>query len=357
MTGVRVGPAELSAWTEVGDTLRLPAAPLVSVLMLAYNHEQYLAEAIESVVAQQCDFPFELVIGEDASTDSTREIACAYQRRFPDLVRVILSTKNAGINENSRRIFALSRGEFIATCEGDDYWCDLSKLARQVALLQGDSSIGVVHTDWVRARDRLGTWQVTWGASMHQFLPRHLLQGALFSTFHNPKILRTCTRMTRRSVLEACFASSLAAKRYRFFDTVLAAFTTSRWAVGYLPEVTAVYRESPHSVLRSGIRARLDFLRSSLEFDTCARNFFSGDDRYPTAYRWEVGVGLLMWALRARDLRTVSVAVADLRSHFTVPGLMLAGWKTLKMRFPSFGYVLARLGLWRSRNIQSLPPA
>lgn len=68
---------------EVSDERVLSKTPKVSILMITYNHADYLAEAIEGVVKQSCDFPFELIIGEDASSDATRQIALEYQKRFP----------------------------------------------------------------------------------------------------------------------------------------------------------------------------------------------------------------------------------------------------------------------------------
>lgn len=320
---------------EVSDAVRLVKKPLVTVLMITYNHAAYLAEAIDGVVSQQCDFPFELVIGEDASTDETRKIALDYQRRFPEIVRVIHSAANVGMNANSRRIYSMARGEFVAYCEGDDYWCSPYKLARQVALIRDHADVGIVHTDWVRSRHGTGGWKVGWNRSVHARVPRTLLEGDLFHTFHYPKILRTCTIMLRRSTLQEFANSELGGKSYKFGDAVLALYTTSRWKVAYLPEIASVYRESPNSVLRSGKQARLNFLESSLQFDTDARCVFADRADYPMAYRWEVAVGLLLWSISARNLAAVRFALSDIRAHFSVPGFIAAGWSTLIMRRPT----------------------
>jgi glycosyltransferase involved in cell wall biosynthesis len=136
--------ADASITTEISDRTRLPEAPLVSVTMLAYRHEQFIAQAIESVVGQQCDFPFELIIGEDCSPDRTREIVLDYQRRYPHLIRVLISDRNVGMQANAARCGAASRGKYGAACEGDDYWCDTTKLARQVALFEQQSDCVLV---------------------------------------------------------------------------------------------------------------------------------------------------------------------------------------------------------------------
>ena len=317
---------------EVADPARLPEAPLVSVLMVAYKHEAYLAEAIEGVLAQRTPFPIELLIGEDCSPDGTLQVALDYQQRHPELIRVVYAEANVGGDENLSRITERARGKYIAYCDGDDYWCDPDKLARQVEVAEADPRIAAVHTDWVRAkRDEVGDWHLA-ERSVHAGIARDTLEGDLFGVFYFPGILRACTLMYRREILEAFRASPLAAKRYRFGDTVMAAFITSQWRVGYVDSVTAVYRESPGSALRSGARSKLLFLRSALEFDTDARRFFEARGGYPESYRWEVAIGLLVRACLLRDKEAIGIALADLRAHYGVGGFMRAGWRATRLR-------------------------
>ncbi|WP_166209505.1 glycosyltransferase [Cognatiluteimonas telluris] len=120
---------------EISDPSCLRVAPVVSVLMLVYNHGEYLAQAIESVLAQQAVCPVELLIGEDCSADNSRDIAIDYQRRHPESIRVITAGRNVGAHWNYTRLLNAARGEFIAHLDGDDYWLP-GKLARQVALLR-----------------------------------------------------------------------------------------------------------------------------------------------------------------------------------------------------------------------------
>jgi glycosyltransferase involved in cell wall biosynthesis len=117
---------------EISDPAMLAVQPLISVHMLAYRHEPFIASAIQGVVDQQTDFPIELIIAEDCSPDGTLEIALDHQRRYPALIRVLTSSSNVGMHANGERCLAASRGEYIAICEGDDYWRDPTKLARQV---------------------------------------------------------------------------------------------------------------------------------------------------------------------------------------------------------------------------------
>lgn len=108
----------------------------VSVIMVAYNHEKYLGQAIEGVVCQRTDFDFELVIAEDCSPDNTRNIALAYQQKYPRLIKIITSDTNVGFGENFARAKEYCTSEFIAICDGDDYWADNHKLQKQIDFLR-----------------------------------------------------------------------------------------------------------------------------------------------------------------------------------------------------------------------------
>lgn len=103
--------------------------------MAAYNHEKFIAQAIESVLMQQTNFDYELVIGEDCSTDGTRGIVMAYRDKHPDRIRLLLHEKNVGMHQNSAQTFKACRGQYIAFLEGDDYWISPQKLQMQADFL------------------------------------------------------------------------------------------------------------------------------------------------------------------------------------------------------------------------------
>jgi glycosyltransferase involved in cell wall biosynthesis len=117
------------------NSLATTPVPKVSVVMITYNHEKFIAQAIESVLMQKTDFPIELIIGEDCSKDGTRAIVRRYAEARPDVIRAFLHEHNVGANENSRTVRAACRGKYIAWLEGDDYWTDQGKLQKQVALM------------------------------------------------------------------------------------------------------------------------------------------------------------------------------------------------------------------------------
>ncbi len=109
---------------------------MVSVCMIAYNHEEYIVQAVESALEQQTDFPYEIVIGEDCSTDRTRELLVGLQQRHPDRIRLLLPEKNLGMMPNFIQTLNACRGRYIALLEGDDYWTDARKLQQQVDFLE-----------------------------------------------------------------------------------------------------------------------------------------------------------------------------------------------------------------------------
>lgn len=108
----------------------------LSICCLTYNHERYIAQAIEGFVMQKTNFPFEIIIGEDCSTDRTRLILEEYKSRYPDQIRLITSAANVGANINAVRVFKAAGAEYIAVCDGDDYWTDPLKLQKQIDFLE-----------------------------------------------------------------------------------------------------------------------------------------------------------------------------------------------------------------------------
>lgn len=131
---------------EISDPAVLIKAPVVSVLMLAYNHGPYLVQAVEGVLAQQTDFKIELLIGEDFSTDNTREIAFRYQSQNSNLIRVITADGNVGVQRNWQRLVLAGRGEFLAHLDGDDYWLP-DKLAPQITFLRQHLGCAAIYTN------------------------------------------------------------------------------------------------------------------------------------------------------------------------------------------------------------------
>lgn len=109
--------------------------PKVSILCVTYNHARFIKTALESFVSQNTDFPFEIIVDDDCSTDGTQEIIQDYADRYPSLIFPTLRPSNTGPHINGREIYYKARGDYICLCQGDDFFCDTEKLSTQAAFL------------------------------------------------------------------------------------------------------------------------------------------------------------------------------------------------------------------------------
>lgn len=119
--------------------------PMVSIRTSTYNHGPYIRQCIEGVLMQKTNFSFEFIIGEDYSTDETRDIVFEYAKKYPDVIRVITADYNVGTKANGRRCIRACRGKYMAICEGDDYWIDPLKLQKQVDLMESNPQYGMCY--------------------------------------------------------------------------------------------------------------------------------------------------------------------------------------------------------------------
>ena len=143
--------------TEISTSSRLKGKPLVSVSMITYNHEKYIEEAINGVLMQVTDFEIELIISNDNSLDQTDAIIQHIIKEHPKgyWIKYIKHEKNLGAMQNLVDNFKQCTGEYIAICEGDDYWTDPSKIQKQVNFLQENNDYVITYTS-VEAFDENG---------------------------------------------------------------------------------------------------------------------------------------------------------------------------------------------------------
>jgi glycosyltransferase involved in cell wall biosynthesis len=133
MRSLRTQEDIMATWQSESDK------PVVSICCITYNHEPYIEDALEGFLIQQTNFPFEILIHDDASTDATAEIIREYERAYPKLIKPIYQTENQYSKVramNPTFNYPRAKGDFIALCEGDDFWTEKNKLQKQVAYLQ-----------------------------------------------------------------------------------------------------------------------------------------------------------------------------------------------------------------------------
>ncbi len=225
---------------ELSDWSKLPSEPLVSVLMITYNHKKYFREAIDSVLMQKVDFPYEICLGEDGSTDGTREICLEYAAKYPDRIRLFLRNRQNKAREhykvpfmhNGVETYKSCRGKYVALLEGDDYWISNRKLERQVKILESNPNLSVC-SHYTIAVPENQPWRVFSFPFryLHHFDLSYLLAECFF--------LATCSLVYRRIDIT---------KRKEFSkayagDTLMTALHLEQGSGIILPETMAVYRK------------------------------------------------------------------------------------------------------------------
>lgn len=251
----------------------------VSVLTTTYNHEQYIGQAIESVLAQQTDFTWEQVVAEDCSTDQTRAVVTAWQRRYPDQIKPILRERNIGGRQNFLDAFRACRGDYIAILEGDDYWTSPHKLQQQVDFLNAhpDHSI-CFHAVETRDEADPHTAKVVRAARA-----RYTLEDLL-----EQNMIPTCSVMFRNRLFDSFPDWYLKAPAG---DWPLHVLNAQHGDIGYIDQVMAVYRVHAGGVWSPKVSS--DRRRQIL---TILRLFY---DNLDPAYRPQIEQSLARWHFKA----------------------------------------------------------
>lgn len=216
----------------------------VSVLMLAYNQERYIDEAIRSVVLQQTSFPIELIVADDASTDHTLDRIHYWQRRYPERMVVLPPTENLGLAANFIRAYSHARGEYVAICEGDDFWTDKRKLQIQADFMD-------THPEFAMCFHRVVNFYEADGSKS-------------LSNGHQKRIvglsdIALCNPITNVSVFYRRKAAGSLPEwmnRVTSYDFVMHMMCATHGNVYYMKRPMAVYRKLATSIWTGGDKAR-----------------------------------------------------------------------------------------------------
>lgn len=213
----------------------------VSVLMPTYNHERYIGQAIESFLAQQCDFPIELLISNDRSTDNTLAIAKRYAEEYPDRIRLFAQATNLGLLRNYKFLLEQSSAKYIAILESDDYWIDPYKLQKQVEVMESNPEVGLVYTNW-QTVDRSG--HITQSSAVDP--AQH---GDMYEQEIICNIWAAVTVCFSAGKFRAyCSIDDYIAQDFKTFDYPTWLALTAKSKVAFLPDTTAAYRVLDSSI-------------------------------------------------------------------------------------------------------------
>ena len=299
--------------------------PLVSVCMTTYNHERYIAQAIESVLAQQTTFAVEVVVGEDCSADNTLKICREYEAQYPDRVRVVTSDSNIGMHANYRRTIEACRGEYIAMCDGDDWFSDPQKLQIEVDEIRKTGADMCYTRSERRGED---------GSSV--IYPESRLNSSFEDMLHL-NTAENCTTLARRDLILEYYAEvEPEQKGWLTDDLPMWLWFAAKHKIVAIDRVTAVHRVLTTSVSHSRQwQKQLDFCYS---LDSIMLWF---DERYNNSH-------LQKFLARRRQNRTLWL----LSYHGSVGKYLKLWWQTCKehpsliLNIAPYG-LLAKKLLWR----------
>jgi glycosyltransferase involved in cell wall biosynthesis len=216
------------------ELLSDPSSPIVSICCITYNHARFIRDAIDGFLMQKTDFPVEIIIRDDASTDGTAEIIRRYQEEHPQLIRTIMHTENQfSLGKRAfPEVFAMARGKYIALCEGDDYWTDPLKLQKQVNFMEAHPECSVccheveMYSD--EKQEILGYFPSRQGTQIFKS-----------DDFYRKSMIHTCAMLFKNLPIDDFFKKTNSVK---IGDWALQTFLVESGDIGFIDQCMSVYR-------------------------------------------------------------------------------------------------------------------
>lgn len=293
--------------------------PKVTVICYAYNHASCIRDALEGFVRQKTSFPVEVIVHDDASSDGTAAIIREYAGRYPDLLRPVFQTENQhakGVAIGPAFCFPLVRGDYVALCEGDDYWTDPSKLQRQVDAMEANPEVDIcAHCT-----------RKTKGGKPDGFVAARLRDGVIPAGDAVKGLpIATASLLCRSAV----YLQTSPMREVRFNDLALLLQGISRGGLLYLSRCMAVYRYQHPGSWSAAHRGM-----QRLEADQTERQILQAFDRW-SGGRYHRSVSWRLSKSESSSLLTRG-RVLDFLSPRRFPLLVSRLGRTLRRRFNSF---------------------
>lgn len=300
---------------------------IISVIVVTYNQEKTIARTLDSILMQQCHIPYEIIIGEDCSTDQTLSICETYVNKYPDKIHLIANKQNKGIIDNYFDCILASNGQYIADCAGDDFWIDPLKLEKEVTILEQQSDITLIHTDWNSYDETTGTTSpsptkpyttpVTQG---HQMLEAIVTQTRI-------PVIHLCTSLYRASVIRKALQEDPFLFRNKEFgcEDIQIAFVMALYGnIAYIPDITLNYSQGHESASFSpDYRKQFTFARrvGDLSYYIATKHGLKSEktEQYFNTRAFELG----MYAFRAYDRLLCQIAEEYKKKWIRRPSMSL----------------------------------
>ena len=285
--------------------------PLVSVIVVTYQQALYINQCLDSILAQESNFDFEILVGEDASTDGTREICLDYAKKYPNRIRLFLHSRENVIYINGtptgryNMLYNLNaaKGKYVAFCEGDDYWTDPMKLQKQVDFLEANPDYGLIHSDYDEYFQKDGKLLSSRHRRTNRSNSKNVKDIYIAQLNHDSYHVRTATVCANRQLILKAINNNfdLMTQISALGDYPLFLELSRLTKFKYLDESMAVHRILPESASKTkNYKKKKAFLKSSYTI----QKYFS--NKYPCPPEIENQIhekaGLIFLELAARNM-------------------------------------------------------
>jgi len=271
---------------------------IATITVPTFNQENYIAETLDSLVSQETDFKYEILVGDDCSIDKTADIIKKYEVQYPDKIKVFENKVNQGILKNYNRLMNAAKGKYIAGCGGDDIWHDPLKLKKQVDFLERNQEYAMVHTDYDRLFES--------GIIIHNFHKENttIPQDEMYyhALMKNNFILASSTCTRAESYRKYIDIEDFIKHGFAMEDLPMWLEFSKHSKIGYLPESTVTYREHGESISNNqNYRKAIKYLESSYKARTFYMKKYSCSDDVKKEFRIEYHTKMLSFAFKLRD--------------------------------------------------------
>ena len=223
---------------------------MISVVVVTYNQAGTIGRTLNSILMQRCHVPFEIVIGEDCSTDNTRDICQIYAKQYPNIIRLICNERNKGIVDNYYDCLLACRGKYIADCAGDDFWIDAQKLEKEITVMEAHPEVSMVITNWQYFDEQTRRTKPSQQQRYAPITPGQDLLKAII-TQQNMSVFHLCTALYRTDIFRKAYEEDtdlFQNKTYVSEDMQIAFTMALNGDIAYLPDVTLNYSLGDGSV-------------------------------------------------------------------------------------------------------------
>jgi len=250
--------------------------PLVSVCLITYKHESYIRQALDSIVMQNVNFPWEVIVADDCSPDNTRQIILEYKRKYPDLIKLLFQERNVGGGKIFVDLINSAQGKYIAYIEGDDYWTDENKLQKQFDFMES-------HKDFSLCYHKI-KWVHTYPSDHDPNLESNkddLAYCTIKDILERGWFIRSCTMFFKNIKLPVDFEKLFVG------DYPLHVLLADKGKVGFLNECMAVYRINDQGFSEQNLLVdNLDKRRKNFKGELFLNDYLNINTNYKFSYHF-----------------------------------------------------------------------